>query len=74
MFLSRGDRDLEVAFQTHPGSSISMSSMVPVALIEAVLSVWRLVVGRPRARESQRDTPGELGRVSHHPLTVPQSP
>ena len=51
-----------------------MSSMVPVALIEAVLSVWRLVVGRPGARESQRDTPGELGRVSHHPLTAPQSP
>ena len=51
-----------------------MLSMVPVALIEAVLSVWRMVVGRPGAKESQRDTPGELGRVSHHPLTAPQSP
>lgn len=48
-----------------------MLSMVPAALIEAVLSVWRMVVSRPEP--GARGIPLELGRVSLHPLTTLQS-
>ena len=74
MFLSRGDRDLGVAFQTHPGrqagSPLSLASAAAAAAAAAVASVVSDSV-RPHRRQPTRlpcawDSPGKNTRAGCH--------
>ena len=66
MFLSRGDRDLGVAFQTHPGRQASISSVFGIGCQEMTLEEIgeRLDLTRERVRQIKEKAIRKLKKPS----------